>query len=238
MHGYVGWLSILISGGFACGVEACSSDTFTASPSTDDGGAEGSTPADSGGSDSGGDSGAPGCLLSPAATGGEKAFCDYYAAAYSRCGDCQPCRQADVNNCIVLGDALSENFKAAVIACAAEETCAEVAKLDFGTNPCVQAALALATPSAAQAAAKDAYCMDCADAGPNAVEGCNHFLVAGDGGTGAGVGAFVELLNDTAAAKIEADCTSMCGPAAYELCSVGRACTYLPKTQCTSGLCK
>lgn len=236
MRAYIGWLSILFSGAFACGVEACSSDTFTAAPSTDGGGAEGSTPADSGAND-GGDAG-QGCLLAPVATAGEKAFCDFYAAAYSRCGDCEPCRQADVNNCIALGDALSEDFKTAVIGCAAHETCAEIEKLDFGTNDCVQAALALAPPSAAQAAAKDAYCTDCADAGPNAVEGCNHFFVAGDGGMGAGVGAFVFILNDTAAAKIEADCTGSCAPVGYGLCSAVRACNYLPKTQCSSGLCK
>ncbi len=236
MRRYVGCLSILFSGAFACGVEACSSDTFTAAPSTDDGGAEAATPADSGTGD-GGDGG-PGCLLAPVATGGEKAFCDYYAAAYSKCGNCEPCRQADVNNCIALGDALSEAFKNAVIGCAAQETCTEVEKLDFGTNDCVQAALALATPSPAQAADKDAYCVNCADAGPNALEGCNHFFVAGDGGTGAGVGGFVLILNDTAAAKIGADCASSCAPVAYGLCSAVRSCNFLPKTQCSTGLCK
>jgi len=210
---------------------ACSSADFeTASDS--------GTSSDTSAGDGSGDS-APGCILPPAATGTETDFCNAVADVYSRCGNCEACKQSNANNCIQFGDAISDAYKKAFVACKETISCGDYAA--WAGDPCVVAQLQTATWSAKQIAVKDKYCSTC----PAQAFECAHFFDFGGGDAGAdagssGLGAFVALGNDTTAQNILDKCVSAgfdCSAVGFGLCSAGPFCDPMPREACGSKFC-
>jgi hypothetical protein len=203
---------------------------------------------DTGATDGGGDTfsgsdttdGTKGCVVPPAATGSETDFCNAVADVYSRCGNCEPCRQANANNCIQFGDGISEGYKKAFVACKDTLTCGDFAA--WGGDPCILAQLQSATWSAKQNAVRDKYCSMCT---AQKFE-CDHFFdfgASGDAGPDAGqdtLGAFVALGNDTTAQNILDHCFASaidCNPIAFALCTAGAFCDPMPHDACGSKFC-
>jgi hypothetical protein len=223
---------------------ACSSADFTTT--NDDSGTNGDGSSnDSGGGDtSGGGEGGdttPGCILPPAATGGETEFCDAVADVYSRCGNCEACRQANANNCIQFGDGISVAYKKAFVACKDTLTCGDFAA--WASDPCIVTQLQSATWSAKQTEAHDKYCATCT---AQKYE-CDHFFDIGGGGGDAGadagtggLGGFVALGNDTTAQAIIDKCISAgfdCTAIGFGLCSATAFCDPMPHDACGSKFC-
>lgn len=223
-----------------CGcVGACSSSDFTTAPAED--AADGAVALDTGGPSDVGDTSGDAtklCVVPPAAVGAEGDFCAFEAALFSRCGQCEACRQTNLNACVTLGDALSPTFKAALIACKDVIECGDYTT--YGNDPCVRAKLAASAPTAAQQAAKDDYCAKCT---ANAAE-CAHFFDVGGGDAGpdagiGGIGLFVLISNDKLAGDMKSGCSGglNCNGYVYELCTGGKVCNATAPDACKSGVC-
>jgi hypothetical protein len=223
---------------------ACSSSNFETAPSSDSGASVDGTTDDTGGT--GGDTGAgsetdgskPLCVIPPTAVGGEGSFCQFEAELFSRCGQCEACRQTNLNGCVQLGDALSATFKSALLACKDVIACGDYTT--YVNDPCVHEKLLGATLTAAQKAAKDDYCAKC----PSNVQECASFfdVSGGDAGPDAGVrgiGAFVLISDDAVVKNITTKCSGglNCNPYVYELCSGGKVCDATAPDACKSGAC-
>ena len=187
----------LLAGGAALG--ACGSDSFTPGPSTDGGNDDGSTTVDSGGPT--GDAGAGGdsavstdCIKPPTSQPGNVAFCAAFAAISSRCGQCEPCRLQNANNCDKLGSGLSDAFKNGIAACQDQIDCDEFSnQAAMATNPCVLARIADAGLTEHQKLTQLAYCQNCSpDGGGPYFDNCVHYFSDADGGAGIGAGVIVE----------------------------------------------
>ncbi len=227
---------VLVVSFVSCGALACNSSDFSTAPGGDDVGSDVSNSSD--GSDGSGADATKLCVLPPAAVGTEKEFCDFEATLFSRCGQCETCRQTNLNACVTLGAALSPTFKAALFACKDVIACGDYTT--YGNDPCVRAKLAAATPTAPQLAAKDDYCAKCTT---NVAE-CKHFFDVGGGDAGAdagvgGIGLYVLISNDKLAADIKTACSGGldCNPYVYELCSGGKLCNATAPDACKSGVC-
>src|SRR5580700_8760515 len=136
---------------------ACGGQEFVAAS---DGGS-----ASSSGASSGAD--ASTCVTEPTATGDEGAFCAVETALFNRCPQCEACLQADLNDCVTLGDDLSAAFKSALGTCQAQIPCGDYST--YGSDPCVAAALTSSTKTTAQIAAATGYCTKCS---PTTVSTC------------------------------------------------------------------
>ncbi len=206
-----------------------------------------STPQGCGGSFSTSDAGASdaasdgqgveaGCIVPPNGVGGEGDFCNWYAAYLSHCGNCMQCSQLDENDCVTLGDAMSDSFRMALVGCGPGVACMDVSMLT--ADPCVHAKLAATTPNSAQQSVKTAFCNSCMATNAAA---CNHFFdFAPDAGDNDGFGLFTMVMNDQLDAKIAAQCSSQCSGLGYSGCALGVLCGTggAPQTHCAHGLCK
>lgn len=221
---------------------ACSSADFeTASDSGTTGGDGSTTDSGVGGDTTGGGDTTPGCILPPTATGTETDFCNAVADVYSRCGNCESCRQSNANNCIQFGDGISVAYKKAFAACKDVVSCGDYTA--WASDPCVVAQLQTATWSAKQLEARDKYCATCIT---QKFE-CDHFFDIASGGTDAGpdagsggLGGFVALGNDTTAQAVIDKCISAgfdCSPIGFGLCSATAFCDPMPKDACGSKFC-
>lgn len=190
----------------------------------------------SAGEDAGAD-GAPACLVAPAGSGGERDFCNFLAAQFSACGECEACRQLDVNNCVQLGDVLSPAFKSALVACKDSLGCGDLTT--YENNGCVRAQLMQAQMSSAAQQAKNAYCNNC----PNNHFECQHFFdLTMDGGT-AGFGVGVLTFGDRIDQQIVEQCLNnnpRCDAIGFGLCEAVIFCGNggAPHSSCSMGLCK
>jgi hypothetical protein len=213
---------------------ACSSADFQTADN-DSGTTGDGTAGDTGG---GGDT-TPGCILPPAATGTETEFCNAVADVYSRCGNCEACKQSNANNCIQFGDGISAAYKKAFVACKNDINCGDYSA--WAGDPCIKAQLQSATWSAKQNEVKDAYCTTC----PAQAFECAHFFdfSGADAGADAGsseLGAFVALGSDTTAQAILDKCISAgfdCTAIGFGLCSAGAFCDPMPHEACGSKFC-
>jgi hypothetical protein len=218
-------------------VEACGSDSFTSAPSTDGGGegsAETGTPDnEAGGADSG-------CLAVPAGLQpGDVAFCDAFAEVYDRCGSCESCRQTDVSNCAEFSAALSDSYKAAIVACKDTLSCDNLQSQNLSSD-CITKQFSSAAPTAEQTTVKNAYCAKCTDIDAGDLP-CDDFFFQADGGASAG--AAVLLVSDPIAADIKTACVDLgiCGAAGFYVCAGNQLCNGKdkgPTTACSSGFCK
>ena len=215
----------------------CGSDSFTSDTSTD-GGSDGAAATDGSTADGNADSGAPGCLTPPTAVpDADVAFCQAFAEVYSRCGSCEECRQKDVNNCASFGDAFSDAFKTAMIACKDTYDCNDLQVQSLGSSPCVGNIVNNAAPTLAQQGAKTAYCNACADAGSDMP--CDFFFGLPDGGATSGTA--ILYMSDGLATDLGAQCANHCGQLSYLVCEGIHVCSATdapPKTTCTQGICK
>lgn len=210
-------------------LHACGSfDTRDPPPAAPDGGPDGGpeaspTP----------DAAPHGCLTAPAETLGEGKFCGLEERYFERCGQCEECRQRNLNDCVTLGAALSDGFKATFDACVDELKCTEFK--EFLNDPCVLEQLPNAPRTAAQLAVRDAFCNACGDAGAP----CRGFYAAlPDGGGSAGI--YVAIMNDDLAKAVEQHCIggTNCDPFWFELCSSSQLCSVLNgKDSCDKSFC-
>jgi hypothetical protein len=227
---------------FALSPLACSSADFTTAG--DDSGTSGdgsSTDSGVGGGDTSTNDTTPGCILPPAATGTETDFCNAVADVYSRCGNCEPCRQNNANNCIQFGDGISAAYKKAFVACKDSLTCGDFAA--WAGDPCIKAQLEGATWSAKQLEAKDKFCATCT---AQKFE-CDHFFdlagVGGDAGPDGGtfdLGGFVALANDTSVQNMIDHCIAAgidCTAIGFALCTASAFCDPMPHDACGSKFC-
>jgi hypothetical protein len=175
------------------------------------------------------------CLLPPNGVGNEQAFCAFEADVLSHCGECEQCRQLDVNDCVSLGDALSPGFKSALKSCESTLGCGTLDT--YAGAPCVRAALDTVAPTPSQAAVKTAYCTTC-PGNPNECAG--FFDLSKDGGP-AGLGAFALVVSDALDQQIVAQCSSAAAPKCtafdYGLCMALVFCGAAPHGHCPKGLC-
>jgi hypothetical protein len=207
----------------------CSSSEFQTAPAGDGGNTDTSTVADTT---------RPLCVTPPTATGKEATFCEFEARLFSRCGQCEDCRQTNLNGCVQWAGALSESFKTTLMACADVLACGDYT--NYATDKCVAEKSATVTPTSAQKAAKDAYCAACP---LNAYE-CDHFFdfAGGDAGADAGprgIGAMVMYASDEIVKSITDGCKGglSCNAAGYQLCSVGKFCNQTAPDACNKGFC-
>jgi hypothetical protein len=222
---------------------ACGGQQFVAG--SGDGGSSGSSGSSSGvsssgssGSSSGTSSGSEGgaCVTEPVDAGDEATFCALETELFTRCGECEACRQSDLNDCAALGDSLSTAFKSALGSCESQVLCGDYST--YGTNPCVAAALTNSTKSSAQISAATTYCSKCAVTSGLSACVTDYFQPPQPDGGSAGVGYIVLLGNDTTAAAVQSACTpGLTCPAAatYELCAVGQFCKAEPTEACSAG---
>lgn len=213
----------------------CSSSEFQTAPADDAAIDTGSTTSDA-------TDAKPLCIIPPAATGTENAFCNFESKVYSRCGQCEDCRQTNENGCVQFGGALSAAFKQALVDCQDVLACGEYQS--YITDKCVAPKLAAAAPTDAQKAARDAYCAAC----PANVEECNGFFdvttfTGGDAGPDAGnnkgAGAMVLISSDEIAKQIATECKGglNCNAGIYQLCGLGKFCNRTPPDACNKGFC-
>ena len=216
----------------------CSSSEFQTAPADDAGATDtGIAPTDSTTTD-----GRPLCIVPPAATGSESAFCNFESKVYSRCGQCEDCRQTNENGCVQFGGALSASFKQALVECQDVLACGEYAS--YVSDKCMQPKIAAAVPTAEQKAAKDAYCAAC----PTNTAECAGFFdlssftgmdAGADAGTNKGIGWAVMISSDDIAKQIATDCKGglNCNPYVYQYCASQKFCNRTPPDACNKGFC-
>jgi hypothetical protein len=223
-----------------CALGACGGQTFTVS-AADGGGTTPGGDAGSGEQDAGGGDAAPPCVTEPSNTGGEQQFCDDEQHIFSKCGNCESCRQQDLNDCRTLGDVLSDGFKKALHDCRDSNICGDYTS--YAGSPCVRQEFAASQPTSAQKAARDQYCKLCQLTNPNE---CAHFFDLGvDAGAGAtsGVGVYVLVASDPIANTMTSGCSaatptpSPCGALAYLACTGAKLCAAAPAENCKTGIC-
>jgi hypothetical protein len=183
------------------------------------------------------ETGPPMCILPPNGVDGEGPFCALLAAKNSACGECEACRQLDANDCVTLGDTLSEGFKSALQACVPRLGCGDLSSLT--NNPCVRDQLAAMQPTSAQLAAQMAYCQAC---GPANQAACNGFFdLTPDAGANTGFGIWALVLNDALDQQIVSTCSSTttphCDALGYGVCGALVFCGKAPHSHCPHGLC-
>jgi hypothetical protein len=223
-------------------VEACSSSSGGGSPASDGGAMDASatdaSPSSDGGDgdgdgDGGGnvDSAASGC---PTYTG-SSAYCQ---AGVTYCNTCsQDLTSCAIENygsyCMSVSGVYQPSLLSALAACAASAPCAAS---DAGTSPCVVAALAAETPSAAQQQVATDYCSHCP--GTSGTCTTDFFDVPTDGGA-PGAGYFVLFGNDTLATNIDTTCANAAladaganCEAAFVLCSAAVVKNGIPPNPC------
>jgi hypothetical protein len=220
----------------------CGGSAFTAADAG--AAAHDSGPADSASPEASPETGTPACILPPNGVDGEGPFCALLAARNSACGECEACRQLDANDCVTLGDTLSDGFKSALQACAPRLSCGDVQT--FTINPCVREQLAAMQPTSAQQAVQMAYCQAC----PTHVTECqNFFNVAAvaapdagspDAGSTTGFGIWALVLSDSLDQQIVSTCsgtTPYCEAVGYGVCGALLFCGKAPHSHCPHGLC-
>ncbi len=215
----------------AAATHACSS--FDASEST-------SAPADAAAADgtassSAPDGRAPGCLTAPADPAGEAEFCAFEQRYFERCGQCEECRQRNLNDCSAFGAGASRGFKKVLVACAERLKCVEFK--DLAGDPCFEEHLPTLELSQKQLEVKAAYCAAC----PDRVDECATFYARGPDGGGALAGSIVAIMNDELAEEVRKGCANQfyCDPGLFGLCSYGKLCDYYKgKDNCDKSLCK
>ena len=178
------------------------------------------------------------CVTPPSAVAGEGDFCNFEATLFSRCGQCESCRQTNLNSCVSFGDALSNAFKGALLACRDTLACGDYTT--YAADPCVREKAFGAKPTKAQQAAKDAYCAAC----PANKAECEAFFDVGGGDAGPdagtrGIGAVVLIANDAIDKTIADQCSGAlnCNPGLYYLCSAAKFCNQTAPDACKSGFC-
>jgi hypothetical protein len=211
----------------------CSSSEFQTAAGED---AAGTDTATTGDTATGPDTTKPLCVTPPTATVGETAFCNFEAELFSRCGQCESCRQTNLNGCVQFGDALSKAFKEALIACKDVMACGDYTT--YANDKCVQEKLAAAVPTDKQKAAKDAYCTKC----PTNADECAHFFDfskadAGPDAGARGIGEVVMIASDDIVQLITDGCGGGigCNPALYGACSIGKFCGKTAPDACKTG---
>jgi hypothetical protein len=178
---------------------------------------------------------APGCILPPNGVGNEGEVCSILASTASGCGECEMCRQLDVNDCVALGDTLSDAFKNALQECSSRLGCGDLSSL-VNNNPCIRAHLAAAAPNVVQQAVRTAYCKAC----PSNVAECQGFFdLSIDGGT-TGYGLWAMVLDDSLDEQIISTCSSStpphCDAVGYNVCGALLFCGKAPHSHCPHGL--
>lgn len=182
---------------------------------------------------------APGCVVPPVKLGGEAEFCNTVAYIFSRCGQCEACRQTDLNDCVAFGDTLSDGVKQALVACRDTVACGDYKT--YFDDPCVRDHVLKAGLDPQQLAARTEYCAKCPS---NAYE-CENFFgkkdpadAGADAGT-AGIGVILVVASDPVAKSIVDGCSGgiNCNPTVYELCSAGKFCGAVAPDACKSGFC-
>jgi hypothetical protein len=226
-------------------VEACGSESFTSSPSTD-GGNDSTTDAAADGQaqDSGPSTDVDACIKPPTTADSElQPFCNAYAAISSRCGDCESCRQTNANGCEPLGGSISTPLQNGIIACKDTIACdALESQVGFVYDPCVVGYILDGGVTSAQSQAQQAYCAKCAaDGGAAEANEClqNYFAFV-DGGSGA-PGVLTLVASDDVANNIKSGCPSYCD-GAYVGCTALVFCASVGagKDSCpnSNSLCK
>jgi hypothetical protein len=220
------------------GADGCGGSAFTAS---DAGASPPDAGRDTGAVESGSpESGTPACILPPNGVAGEGAFCSFLSAKWSACGNCEPCRQLDANDCVSLGDTLSAGFKNALQTCAPRLACTDLTTLAaLANDPCVRAQLGAQRPTAAQQAAQMAYCLACPT---NTAECQSFFDLTPDAGATAGFGIWALVLNEAFDQQIASSCsgttTHYCDALGYAVCAGALFCAKAPHSHCAQGLCR
>jgi hypothetical protein len=211
---------LVVAGAVFAGVAACGGQEFVA-------GADG-------GSTAGGDGGA--CVTAPPSTGSEGAFCDLEAKLFTACGQCEACRQTDLNDCASLGADLSVAFKSALGACQGpgQIPCGDYST--YGSAPCVAGGLATNAHSATQTAAATAYCGRCGGAAGATSCDAGFFQPPQSDGGAAGPGYMVLLASDAIVSSITTSCSTVCG-GLYAACAVVQFCKTQQPDACKTGYC-
>jgi hypothetical protein len=214
----------------------CGGSAFTAS---DAGAAPEDARTDTAAPESGSpESGPSACILPPNGVDGEGAFCSFLSAKWSACGNCEACHQLDENDCVSLGDSLSDGFKNALETCAPKLACADLAGLSgLANDPCVRAQLAAMRPNSAQQAVQMAYCQACP---ANMAECQTFFDLTPDAGTTAGYGIWALAVDEALDQQIVATCsgsTPHCDALGYGVCAGLLFCGKAPHSHCMHGLC-
>lgn len=163
---------------------------------------------------------APACML-PAGT--QDDFCDALSRYDGRCGHCDDCTGRNREKCVKRGGAISAAYRAAFISCKDSMPC--VANAAF--VGCVADAMAKATPTAAQAQAKDAYCAACS--ATHAAD-CVAFFAAGGR-----PGYNVLLAGDATVTRAATLCASKCDPFEYGVCIAIAGCADTGGDFCADG---
>jgi hypothetical protein len=165
------------------------------------------------------------CTIAPPV---QDAFCRAVASYDGRCGHCQDCTAKNLQNCTQKEATLSSAYLAAYVACADSAPCGG----DPAYSACVEQDMASATPTAAQAQAKTAYCAACS--ATNAAD-CAAFFSADPSSGTTGAGYNVLLYDDDLATKAAATCTSDCDPFHYAVCVALLACVPAGGDYCSDG---
>ena len=170
----------------------------------------------------------PPCSL---ATGQQDDFCQALAAYDGRCGHCSDCTGKNLQNCSRRGATISAAHRAALIACKDSTPCGG----DPDLSECVLDQMRHATPTAAQAQARDAYCAACR--ATHAPE-CDGFFAINGPLQPSGPGYSLLLSGDAVAAKAVATCSSKCEPLDYGVCVALLLCADSGGDHCVdSGFC-
>jgi hypothetical protein len=149
----------------------------------------------------------------PAGDASRDDFCMALADYYGRCGHCSDCTEQNLQNCTKKGNAISAAYRTAFLMCHTNIPCTGLVGADPGGNPafspCIEQAMKMASPTAAQAQAKTAYCNAC---GATNAADCASFFESN------GPGYNVLLSNDEVAAMAMTTCGSSCDPLKYGIC--------------------
>ena len=212
------------------GLSACVGDEPTTSPRPPDASLVDGTATEAASADAR----APGCLSAPIDTAGEPEFCAFEKRYFERCGNCQECRQRNLNECASFGAGLSEAFKGVLTRCVERLKCVEFK--DIAGDPCFDEQLPKVQFSAAQLAVKDAYCAAC----PGQTEACATFFSRGADGGGGLTGGTVAIMNDELATKVKNECVRAinCNPSLFLLCSAAKMCEkFKGRDNCDTAFC-
>jgi hypothetical protein len=160
--------------------------------------------------------------------------CSILATTASECGECEMCRQLDENDCVSLGDTLSDAFKSALQEYSARLGCGDLAQLT--NNPCIRAHLGATPRNVVQQGVQAAYCKACPS---NTAECQSFFDMTGDAGT-SGYGIWAMVLNDSLDQQIISTCSLAsphCDALGYGVCGALVFCGKAPHSHCPHGLC-
>jgi hypothetical protein len=150
------------------------------------------------------------CKLTPPA---QDDYCTAMADYLGRCGHCHDCTEQNLQNCTQREMAISAAYHAAFVSCKDAIPCTGLPGPDPGGDPsfspCVEQQMQNATPTAAQAQAKTAYCSACSATNAN---DCTSFF------SSSGPGYNVLLYSDQLAMMAVANCSSKCDPLTYAIC--------------------